>query len=270
MKYKLLALDMDGTTLNSEKKISPATANAISELLKRGVEVVVATGRGLAELNDYKEDLKTMRYGILISGGMVYDFQNKKSLSAHPVPENLIFEVIDAGLAENAMVHMLTTDKSVARYDDVENVEKFHMGIYKDMYRRNSTYCEDFKKYVRENPGEVLKVNLYHRSLESRARNVERLKKTGLTLVFAEKTNIEASPPNITKASGLVELCKILGIDISETVAVGDAENDLEILQTAGVGVAMGNAAEEIKKVADFVTDDNDRDGVIKVIEKYF
>ncbi len=270
MQYKLLALDMDGTTLNSEKKISPATANAISELLKRGVEVVVASGRGLAEMIDYAEDLKTMRHGILISGGMVYDFVNKKPLTVHPVPEDLIFELIDAGLEEQAMIHLLTTDKSVARYDDVEHVEKFHMGIYKDMYRRISTYRDDFKEYVRENPGEVVKVNLYHQSLESRARNVERLKKTGLNLVFAEETNIEASPPNITKASGLIELCKILNIDLSETIAVGDAPNDLEILKTAGIGVAMGNATEEIKNVADFVTDDNDRDGVVKVIEKYF
>ena len=91
-----------------------------------------------------------------------------------------------------------------------------------------------------------------------------------MSISFAEANNLEASPANITKASGLVELCEFLGLDISETVAIGDAHNDTEILQTAGLGIAMGNASDEIKKLADFVTLDNDSDGVAAAIEKFF
>ena len=104
MKYKLLALDMDGTTLNSEKKISAATANAISELIKSGVNVVLSTGRGLAELADYSKEIKPINYGILISGGMIYDFFEKKPIISHALQEKIMFELIDGAVAENAMI----------------------------------------------------------------------------------------------------------------------------------------------------------------------
>ncbi|MBR2734060.1 MAG: HAD hydrolase family protein, partial [Selenomonadaceae bacterium] len=104
----------------------------------------------------------------------------------------------------------------------------------------------------------------------SRDRNFERMSKFDLTISFTERNNLEASPRGITKASGLEELCKFLGIDIAETVAIGDGHNDVEILQAAGVGVAMGNARDDIKQLADFVTADNDHDGVAVAIEKFF
>ncbi|MBR5913199.1 MAG: HAD family phosphatase [Selenomonadaceae bacterium] len=270
MRYKLLAFDMDGTILNSEKKITPATVTKLEELSKRGVYVVVSTGRGLAELVDYKKDFQFVQYGILISGGIIYNFNSAQVLSIHPVAKDLIFKLIDAGLDEGAMIHLLTLKNSIAAQKDIEQMEKFHMGIYQKMFDKICVRCDDFKKYVYDNPEKVLKVNLYHLTQESRDRTVERMKNFDLQLVFAEGTSLEASPKNITKGSGLRELCKILKISVDECVAIGDGFNDLEILQTAGLAVAMGNACEEIKKIADYVTDDNDHDGVLKAIEKFF
>ena len=268
--YKILALDMDGTLLNSQKKISPKTAAAISELSKRGVYVVVSTGRGVAELADYKNELKFMQYGITSSGGAVYDFFNKKAVKAHVIPKETAFEIIDAGIAERAMIHILGLTTSLMRDDDIKNSAAFQMAVYQEMYDRICTRCEDFKKYIEENPDEIIKINLYHRSPESRQRNFERLKHLDLTFALAETTALESSPKGISKASGLQELCNFLEIDIKDTVAVGDAPNDIEVLQAAGIAAVMGNADAEIKKLADFVTDDNDNDGIVKVIEKYF
>mgnify|MGYP002622577143 CR=1 FL=1 len=270
MQYKLLALDMDGTTLNSEKKITPKTANAISELGNCNIAVVLSTGRGLAELADYKTELKFMHYGILVSGGMVYDFFNSKPVITHPLDTEIILQLIDGAVAENAMIQLLTETASVTREEDILNMETFGMGIYQDMYYRNCVRCDDFKKFIRENPGKILKLNIYHRSTESRGKNFKRFEKFNLAIDYAEKTALEITPKNISKASGLKELCNFLKINLSETVAVGDAENDIEILKTAGLGVAMGNASEKIKNLADFVTDDNDHDGIVKVIEKFF
>ena len=149
-------------------------------------------------------------------------------------------------------------------------MENFSMAVYHDMFNRICVRCDDFKKYVREHPGEVIKVNLYHRSAASRDRNLARMEPLNLSISFAEAFNLEASPANITKASGLVELCDFLKIDLAESVAIGDAHNDTEILQTADLGVAMGNASDEIKSLADFVTLDNDHDGVAAAIEKFF
>ncbi|MBR0289559.1 MAG: HAD hydrolase family protein [Selenomonadaceae bacterium] len=91
-----------------------------------------------------------------------------------------------------------------------------------------------------------------------------------LSISYAEAFNLEMSPANVTKAYGLRELCDFLKIDVAETVAMGDADNDKEILQTAGFSVAMGNASDEIKQISDFITLDNDNDGVAAAIEKIF
>ena len=270
LKYKLLALDMDGTLLNSQKKISPRTLNAVTELAKRGVYVVTSTGRNLAEIGDFREELKAMHFGILLSGGMVFDFGNDEPIKVHGLDEKIILQLIDFGLDERAMIHLHTVRHSIAREDDINHMDAFGLGIYQDMFNRICVRCDDFKEFVREHPGEVIKVNLYHRSEESRDRNLARIQPLNLSISFAEAFNLEMSPANITKGSGLVELCEHLKIDISETVAIGDAHNDTEILQTAGLGVAMGNASDEIKRLADFVTLDNDHDGVAAAIEKFF
>lgn len=270
MNYKLLALDMDGTLLNSEKKISPKTFQAVSELSKSGIYVALSTGRGLAELTDYKKDLNFIHYGILVSGGYIYDFFNKKVISGHPLSENLLMNLIDGTNAEKAMPHILTVENSVADPSDISHMQDFHMEIYQNMFERICMPCTDFKKFVENNRGEIMKFNIYHRNKKSRDITFEKFKNEPVTFSYAEETSLEASPKNISKGSGLVELCDFLKIDISETVAVGDAPNDLEILQTAGIGAVMGNATDEIKKYADFITDTNDNDGIVKVIEKFF
>lgn len=270
MNYKLFAFDMDGTILTSDKKITQATIAKLDELARRGVYVVVSTGRALAEIADYKKEFQAVSYGIVISGGIVYDFKAAQALSIHSVPEKFILELIDAGLDEGAMIHLLTLNDSITSSKYISQMEKFNMGIYQSMFERICTRCDDLKKFVLDNPNKVLKVNLYHRDKESLDRTVERMKDSGLNLIFAEGTALEASPQNISKGSGLRELCNVLKISVDECVAIGDGFNDYEILQTAGVGVAMGNANDEIKKIADFVTDDNDHDGVVKAIEKFF
>ncbi len=266
MKYKLLALDMDGTVLNSQKKISPRTVAAIKKLSESGVYVVTSTGRGRAEVNDYPDVINLMNCGILNSGGLLFDFVRDEPIAIHGVDEKIILKLIDFGLEERAMIHLLGIRHSVAREEDIQNMAAFDMAVYHDMFNRICERCDDPKKYVLEHPGEVIKVNLYHRDKISRDKNFERIKPLNLSISFAESNNLEMSPANITKASGLIELCDYLKIDLAETVAIGDADNDKEILQTAGLSVAMGNASDEIKKLADFVTLDNDHDGVAAAI----
>lgn len=269
-KYRLLSLDMDGTLLDSAKQIPLQTAEALQRLMEQDVEVVVGTGRGLAELTDYLASLKGMHYGILVSGALIYDFQRKQPLTVHALTTTQCQQLLDAATREQAMVHFLTIHNSVAREQDILHMEDFSMGIYQDMYERVCLRQENLSRYAQEHAGEILKVNLYHRSDASRKRSLERLKGLGLNLTMAEKTSLEASPASVTKASGLQELCKMLQIPLSATVAVGDAPNDMEILKSAGLSVAMGNATDSIKDICDVVVSDNDHNGVLEVINRYF
>ena len=168
------------------------------------------------------------------------------------------------------MVHLLGVHQSIARERDIQNMAAFDMSVYHDMFNRVCERCDDLKGYVHAHPGAVVKVNLYHRDAESRDRNLARIRDLNLSISFTESFNLEMSPANITKASGLIELCDFLKIEISEAVAVGDADNDKEVLKVAGCGVAMGNASDEIKQLADFVTLDNDNDGVAAAIAQLF
>ncbi len=268
--YRLLSLDMDGTLLNSAKQIPTETTAAIKQLLKRGVEVVVGTGRGLAELADYREVFKGMHYGLLVSGGLIYDFQQEKPVTLHALSLAQCQRLLDAATEEDAMVHILTVHDSVAREQDIFHMDDFSMRVYQDMYERICDRQEDLARYVQEHAGEILKINLYHRSTASRERSRKRLAGLGMNLVLAEKTGLEASPAGITKACGLKELCSLLNIPLAATVAVGDAPNDLEILQTAGLAAAMGNATDSIKEICNVVVSDNDHNGVLDVINRYF
>ncbi len=270
MKYQLLALDMDGTTLNSQKQIPMETLKAIDGLLEKGVHVVLSTGRGLAELLDYKDELKGMHYGILISGGMIYDFWNDKPIWFKPISTAEALKVVESGKTEDAMVHLLTIRNSVVRKQDITNMKDFCMEIYKDMYERVCDCDDDLAGFVRNHEGEILKINIYHRSKESTEESFKRLKDLGLTLVHAEETGLEASPSGITKGSGLERLCEYLGVPIESTVAVGDAPNDIDVLKTAGFSVAMGNAYDEVKEICDVVVSDNDHNGVLEAIQRYF
>jgi hydroxymethylpyrimidine pyrophosphatase-like HAD family hydrolase len=149
-------------------------------------------------------------------------------------------------------------------------MDDFSMRVYQDMYERICDRQDDLVRYVQEHADEILKINLYHRSTASRERSRQRLAGLGMNLVLAEKTGLEASPAGITKASGLKELCKLLNIPLAATVAVGDAPNDLEILQITGLSAAMGNATDSIKEICDVVVSDNDHNGVLEVIKRYF
>lgn len=268
--YKLLALDMDGTLLDSHKHVLPRTREAVNALATRGVAVAFSTGRNPTELSDYTAELPGIRYGSCISGALVYDFAEEKDVFVRPFPLELALEVLAIGAQEGAMEHLLTTTASVGRERDIEHMADFGMGIYQDMYVRLCTHADDLARYVRDHQGEVCKINLYHRTPESRARTRMRLAGLPLQLADAETTSLECSPAGVSKAEGLSKLCDHLGITLEQVVAVGDAPNDTQALEAAGCAVAMGNATPDIKALADVMVADNDHDGIVEVIDRLF
>ena len=268
--YRLLALDMDGTLLNSRKEISRATMEALNKLVGRGIAVSLCTGRGVAELKDYEKEFAEIPYGILNSGGCVYDFRAKKPLYRKLLEDDVVLECLKAAAKVRAMPYLLTTGASVAQTEDMRDVSVFHMGIYQPMYDRVATVVPDAEEYVRTHPGDSLKLCIYHRDEETREITRAAISHLGMQLADAETTSLEVSPTGITKARGLEILCEYLNIPIEETVAVGDADNDLDVLKAAGLAVAMGNANAHVKEVCDVVVSDNDHDGIVEVIDRFF
>ena len=270
MSYRLLALDMDGTLLTSEKRVSHGTFEALRKLAARGVPIAFSTGRNLAEMNAYVEALPFIPYASLMSGAYTFDLGEGRVLSRRPIETELASELLRRAAEEAPMAHVMTARESLACPKDIDEMPGFGMGVYQKMFRSICTEVDDLPAWVATHPGEVLKLNFYHRSEASRDRTRERLADLPCTLANSEATALECSALGVSKARGLQTLCEHLGITMEEVVAVGDAPNDLEALQAVGMPVAMGNATPEVLAVARMTVADNDHDGIVEVVEGLF
>ena len=266
-KYKLIAFDMDGTLLNSQKRISKPTVIALNKAINNKKHVVLSTGRAIVELNDYKDELSNLQYGICESGALVYDFKNNKIIHQDTIPLPIIKKILDITYQEDIMIHLLTNGNSVIYKDDLDKMQKYNMDIYKPMFTRVATTVDDIYDYAIKN--KIEKINLYHTNSSNRKKTYDTLKNLPLSFALAETTSLEITSLNVTKAKGLKVLCNYLNIDITESIAVGDSNNDLDILKTAGLAIAMKNAKDNIKLVCDIIVSDNDHDGCKEAIEIY-
>lgn len=268
--YRLLALDMDGTLLNSSKHISPRTLEAIREAAAHGITVALSTGRALAEVTEYRSQVKgAIRLGSLLSGAHIIDLDEGRTITACPLDTKTALTVARQGLAEDAMVHVMTPTSSVATPRDVDRMDALGQGVYQEMFRAQCTFTDDTRAYIRAHEGKICKINLYHPSQEARSRSVQALGSVDAQMAIGEAASVEFTAAGVTKALGLQLLCKHVGCSLAECIAVGDGFNDVEVLEAAGLSVAMGNADAAIKKLADVTVADNDHDGIVEVIERF-
>lgn len=268
--YQLIALDMDGTLLDSRKQISPATLAALQRAVDAGKHIVLSTGRCRPELADYTRLVPGIRYLICTSGALVYDRQEHKALYRKPLDCDTVKNLLDLARQEGAMVHLLDA-ASIVQRDQMQHMDRYGMGVYQPMFKQVSTPWEDLYETYCAAPFPVEKVNLYHTSQPSRERTKARIQQMGLPVhqVNAESASLELSAAGVDKGTGLRQLCAQLGLPLEQTIAVGDADNDRTILAAAGLSVAMGNALPHIKQLADIETADCDHDGCAAVIDTY-
>ena len=264
--YQLIAMDMDGTLLNSRKQVSPETLREIREAVSRGKIVVYATGRAVCEMEEYFDQLPEIRYAVFASGAGLYDVQERRAFGLQTIPAELAMQVMEAVKDRDIMPQIVLADCVAVQRDQMDRLEDYQMKPYRPMYERVMTRVEDIRAFAVEHQGEILKMNVYHTNPEDRLRTKERLADLQLEKVFSEVTSLECSAKGVDKGTGLAALCRYLGIDPERSIAVGDAPNDLPMIRTAGLGVAMGNAKPEVLEAADVVVADNDHDGCAEAI----
>lgn len=266
--YRLIAIDMDGTLLTSDKKILAETIADLQRAADAGKYIVLATGRGLAELQDYMDSLSFVEYAVCISGALVYDFRQKQAIHAQTISPALADLIMQRCRLEEPMVHFLTDDKAYMQRSHIDHIADYHMEVYLDLYERvTEKYDDIYSLYPTLERFE--KINFYHHSVESRNRTMERLKDLPVSMTFAEETSLEIVAKGVSKAFGFYKLCDHLHINPSETIAIGDAWNDSEIMQAVGLPIAMGNATPELVRLCDVVVADNDHNGVGEAVRKY-
>lgn len=266
MTYKMLVLDIDGTLLNSQHEISEKTLKRLLEFQAAGNHLVLASGRPTASMFQTAHELKLAQYNshmISFNGAVVTGLANRVELFSQRMNVKEQQEVVQY-IRDNDLVIVGYTPEGIKvdRENDYSHVEGELTGLPVDYDYEHFNHLDtpQLKLMGVGNPAIV-------KRLESE-----------LDRSFGEETNAVTSTPCFlefmhrlsTKGSSLLRLCNHLGIDISEVIACGDGNNDLTMIQTAGLGVAMANATDTLKDAADYITASNDEDGIVQVIDKFF
>ena len=266
--YDLIALDMDGTVLNSRKEIAPGTREAIRTTLRAGKEVVFCTGRALVEMERFLRIFPDMHYLIAESGAYVYDLQAHTLLfHARISDEDLekIFKVIGD---RDIMPVAFSDGRYLANKSQIYRLAHYEMEAYAQESPKIATGVENLRALVLEQHRPVEKLNLFHTSVWERTRTQELLDELQpeAVRILSETSSLECSPPGIDKGTALARLSESTGILRERMIMVGDADNDLSALHYAGMAVAMGNANAHVKEISSLIVGDNDHDGCAEAI----
>ncbi|WP_172199480.1 Cof-type HAD-IIB family hydrolase [Saccharibacillus qingshengii] len=239
--YKLLALDMDGTLLNDDHQVSEETAKWIRRAIKEGFHVCLSTGRAAMHALPYAVELGLETPMVTVNGSEVWK-----------APHQLHYRALM----------------------DVESVRNMHalaeeFGVWFWAYTTERLYNRDQWTDTLEDK-EWLKFGYNTSDREVLHRILMRLQDMGgLQITNSSMENLEINPEGISKASGIAQVCELLDITMEQVIAVGDSMNDIAVIEAVGLGVAMGNAQDAVKQMADIVVASNNEDGIVQVIREY-
>ncbi len=241
----MIALDMDGTLLNERTEISEQNAEWIQKALEAGITVSFSTGRGFRSALPFAEQLKLETPMITVNGGEIWH-------QPHVLHKRtLLSPVYVQRLHELALAHSEVWFWAYTT-EDIYNKEKW--------FAPSSDYDRHH----------WLKFGYYTEDDAARERILAEVQEwNAFEITNSSPWNLELNPLGVSKASALRELCTLLGIEMSQVVAVGDSLNDIAAIREAGLGVAMGNAQEAVKEAADVTTLTNDEHGVAEAIKRY-
>lgn len=270
MKYKLFAADMDGTALNSKKELTPRTIVAMEKAIEQGKSVAFSTGRSISFVKPYIDMVRGMRYAITASGASVIDLETGEKLLYETIDAETAKYVIAAAAGCGVMPIIFINDKAYSSAWCVENCADFGVGSFKPVYDIGMTVVDDVFAHFMENPERAEKINLFFDNDYEADMVYDRIKDLPVTFTTHTNHSLEINASGVSKAKGLKALCKRLGIDIAECMAIGDAENDEDILSAAGFKLAMANGSEKVKSISDVTVPDCDSEGVAAAIEQYF
>ena len=270
---KLILTDLDGTLLTYDKRLTPRSRAALERAAAGGAQVVVATGRLLTGVPQPLLELPFLRYFVLMNGAKVYDRQEDKVLYRSEIPLELAWPIFDLGEELGASVDCFQGDRALMEGKYYDRMEYYIPDPgSRALARLTRTRVEDLRREVAAGGETVQKIQYYFPDLELRPMAVERLKRDFPQVVTAISMpgNLEINDSRATKGHALEALCRHLGLDLVETAAFGDGTNDLTMIQKAGMGVAMANAAPETLAAADRVAPSNQEEGVAQVLEEWF
>lgn len=266
---KLIALDLDRTTLKSDGHISKANRQAVEYAISKGIHVCIASGRAFDTLPLEVVTIPGIEYAITSNGAAVYKIKDKKCLNSYVLKESSV-----AGIIKNTARYPVTYEafirgKAYASKEYIADPVKFGATPKAIEYVRSTrTLQEDIVSFIYEHKHELDSIDIVLDDDELKNRIIRELyeKDPDIYITSSVKQLIEISYKDAGKKSGVRFLADRLGIDRKNIAAFGDADNDCDMIEFAGAGVAMGNACDALKEAADYITLSNDDDGLAYAI----
>ena len=287
--YKLIAIDIDGTLLNSHGEVTEKNKQAIQKALEKNIDIVLTSGRMPKSILPIANEINSNKYLISGNGAAIYDIQKDEIIYSNYMSKNKVLEIIDI-CEKNSMFYNVYTNNSVLTKTLNYNILFYHnenknksedkkikINVVKDMYSYIKEYegndllkitiCDSDKMIFNSiiNKLKMLRdidiLEVEHMSKKIIKHGTDDYK---ISYFYTEITN-----KDVNKWSAIEELMKILKITKEEVMAIGDNINDKEMIENAGIGIVTGNASPQMKLIADDIVCSNDESGVADAIEKY-
>ena len=270
MSIKLISIDVDGTLINRQGDLTPATRSALQRAADAGIHVTLNTGRPLSESQALLKALPMMRYVVLCTGAEVRDLQTGETIARHGLTNEENRRLYDLLSPLDGMIQIFNEfdGKLYNRAWDLARADRFCPPKLAKMCRETHVAVADLDAFMDGYTGTASKIHLFFPNHEEKLKAAALLQ--GLPFFVSESVpnDIEVMPLGVDKGTGLSALAAYLNLTPAEVMAVGDGENDLAMLRYAGLSVAMGNACDAVKKTARVVTETNDEDGLAKAVDR--
>lgn len=266
MQYKIIALDVDGTLVNSQLELTPAVRDALIKVQRDyGMTVVIASGRPTPGLKHLAEELRLAEYGgyvLPFNGGQMFRASDMNKPFAQTCLPNSIKPELYALSKEYGLTILSYSDTEIL----TENLDD--PKVHKEM-ALTVMPSRQVNNFVVDTPQDLPKCLIVGEPHDIEALvPIARERFRGVVDAFtSDPCFLELVPSGTNKGIALTNLLKHIGLDATNLIAVGDSYNDLEMIQLAGLGVAMDNARDAIKEVADYITKSNDEDGIAHLLE---
>lgn len=273
---KLVALDLDGTLFDNSSRISERNLTAIRSITDKGIHVVISTGRPFEGIPFDQIKGTGINYAITANGSGIYEISTGKCLYENAMDEELVTPILNFLLTRDIHMDAFIGGKGYTPVQCVETAQKLTVpSSIKNYIITTRTRLDNILQFIHENQLKVQKMTLnFYPAADGTLIDRETVRKflvsnPSITTVCGGYNNLEFTRADANKGVGLRKLAEILGVNPDATMAIGDTENDLAIIEAAGIGVAMGNATDAIKARADYVTTTNTKDGVAAAIEHF-
>ncbi len=265
---KILFTDLDQTLLTKDKRISDTDLSSIRKMTAAGNGFVLASGRPLPSVLKLADEYDLIRPNFYVScfnGSLIYDCFHKETIRRLGVPYEDARTIFEEAAKEGLHVHTYSDTHVVADHES----EEYH--YYLAHIHMPGIIDHDFEKHLTHEPCKLIVMSLASRErLQQFQKEHEAWELPRLDHTYSCDYMLEYTHKGASKGTSVAALCERFHIPLSDSIAVGDEENDMSMIETAGIGVAVANARENVKAVADYVTErDNDHNAISEVIERF-